>query len=335
MNAHYVASANEFPVPFKTAYGISKVQFSPDVTRRLIAVSTWDTFVKIFDVTNPGAPMDMRTYYHTKSVLCCTFVDAIKVVSGGLDEVVKVCDLESGRETVMGQHTDGVRCMEFCATMRVAVSGGWDNLMKLWDIRALMPVGAMECGDRVYALDVVDNRAVVGTKDRRVIVWDVRNMKAPLQTRESPLKFQTRSIKCFPSGEAFVLSSIEGRVAVEYFDQDVEVQKGKYAFKCHRVKEETGELIYPVNAVAFHPVHRTFATGGSDNIVNMWDPFNRKRLCQFRKFPSSIVSLSFSPDGGMLAIASTYMYEEERDPNPVPESSLTIRRMTELEVRPK
>lgn len=51
-----------------------------------------------------------------------------------------------------------------------------------------MPVGAMECQDKIYALDVVDNRAVVGTKDRRVLVWDVRNMKSPLQTRESPLK---------------------------------------------------------------------------------------------------------------------------------------------------
>jgi len=106
-----------------------------------------------------------------------------------------------------------------------------------------MPVGAMECGDKVYALDVVDNRAVVGTKDRRVLVWDVRSMKAPLQTRESPLKvlaekmniqtkniliqFQTRSIKCFPSGEAFILASIEGRVAVEYFETNPEIQKGK------------------------------------------------------------------------------------------------------------
>lgn len=51
-----------------------------------------------------------------------------------------------------------------------------------------MPVGAMECCDKIYALDVVDNRAVVGTKDRRVLVWDVRSMKIPLQTREAPLK---------------------------------------------------------------------------------------------------------------------------------------------------
>jgi len=236
----------------------------------------------------------------------------------------------------MGQHTDGVRCMEFCSTMRVAVSGGWDKLIKLWDIRALMPVGAMECSDKVYALDVIDNRAVVGTKDRRVAVWDVRNMKAPLQDRESPLKYQTRCIRCFPSGEAFVISSIEGRVAVEYFDTSAEVQRGKYAFKCHRVKDpDQGECIYPVNAIAFHPYYRTFATGGSDALVNMWDPFNRKRLCLFRKFPTTISSLSFSPDGDLLAIASTYMYEEEVDPVPVPESSLTIRKMMESDVKPK
>lgn len=50
----------------------------------------------------------------------------------------------------------------------------------------------------------------------------------------------------------YVLSSIEGRVAVEYFDPSLEVQKKKYAFKCHRVKTEGIEYIYPVNAISFH-----------------------------------------------------------------------------------
>lgn len=46
-----------------------------------------------------------------------------------------------------------------------------------------------------------------------------------------------------------MLSSIEGRVAVEYLDTDPEIQKKKYAFKCHRIKENDIEHIYPVNAV--------------------------------------------------------------------------------------
>lgn len=70
---------------------------------------------------------------------------------------------------------------------------------------------------------------------------------------------------------------------MEYLDPSPEVQKKKYAFKCHRVKEQGKEKIYPVNAIAFHNVHNTFATGGSDGIVNIWDGFNKKRLCQFHK----------------------------------------------------
>jgi hypothetical protein len=56
----------------------------------------------------------------------------------------------------------------------------------------------------------------------------------------------------------YVLSSIEGRVAVEYFDPSPEVQKTKYAFKCHRIKESGMELIYPVNAISFHNVYVYF-----------------------------------------------------------------------------
>lgn len=64
-----------------------------------------------------------------------------------------------------------------------------------------------------------------------------------------------------PGGQGYVLSSIEGRVAVEYLDPSPEVQKKKYAFKCHRLKESSMEQVYPVNAVSFHSVHNTFATG--------------------------------------------------------------------------
>lgn len=70
------------------------------------------------------------------------------------------------------------------------------------------------------------------------------------------------------------------------------------------------DTIYPINAVAFHPRYGTFATGGCDGFVNIWDPAKKKRLCQFHKYPTSISALAFSHDGGLLAIASSYTYEE-------------------------
>lgn len=55
-----------------------------------------------------------------------------------------------------------------------------------------------------------------------------------------------------------------------------------------------------------------------------------------RKFPSSITGLSFSPDGSMLAVSTTWMYEdEEMVNNTLFEPSITIRKVSELEVKPK
>ncbi len=137
----------------------------------------------------------------------------------------------------------------------------------------------------MYTLDTCDDKLVVGTADRQILIWNLRNMStSPEQIRESSLKYQTRCIRCFPNKQGFVLSSIEGRAAVEYFDMDPQVQRKKYAFKCHRIKENNTELIYPVNAIAFHTAHNTFATGGSDGMVNIWDGFNKKRLCQFHTY---------------------------------------------------
>lgn len=43
---------------------------------------------------------------------------------------------------------------------------------------------------------------------------------------------------------------------MEYIDPSQESQKRKFAFKCHRLKNETTgqDVIYPVNAIAFHPM---------------------------------------------------------------------------------
>lgn len=96
------------------------------------------------------------------------------------------------------------------------------------------------------------------------------------------------------------------------------------------------EHIYPVNAIAFHTVHGTFATGGSDGFVNVWDGRNKKRLCQFHKFPTSISSLAFSPDGSALAIAASFQHEYRLEQNQQPPADqIYIRHVTDQETKPK
>lgn len=38
-----------------------------------------------------------------------------------------------------------------------------------------------------------------------------------------------------------------------------------------------------MHAIAFHPDYGTFATGGGDGIINVWDGEQKKRLFQIAK----------------------------------------------------
>jgi hypothetical protein len=50
-------------------------------------------------------------------------------------------------------------------------------------------------------------------------------------------------------------------------------------------------------------VFGTFATGGCDGYVNIWDGAAKKRLFVLPKFPSSVAALSFNHDGSLLVRA--------------------------------
>ena len=164
-------------------------------------------------------------------------------------------------ESFVGYHDQTVRCVHMASAANMLITGSWDRTVRLWDPRGPSAISQHAQPERVYTLDTTGHILVVGTADRHVIIWDLRQMGQPQQQRESSLKYQTRSLRCFPDGQGYTLSSIEGRVAVEFLDHSPEAQKRKYAFKCHRVKEGDMEKIYPVNAVSFHSKYNTFATG--------------------------------------------------------------------------
>lgn len=54
---------------------------------------------------------------------------------------------------------------------------------------------------------------------------------------------------CFPDGQGFAVGSVEGRVAMEFFDLSEEAQARKFAFKCHRRPENGKDVVYPVNTI--------------------------------------------------------------------------------------
>lgn len=89
------------------------------------------------------------------------------------------------------------------AATRLLISGGWDSQFKVYDTRLSNPVvDSIPVPDRVYAMDLSpEGRLVVAMAQRHIHVYDMKKLAVPLQKRESSLKYQTRTIRCAPSGE--------------------------------------------------------------------------------------------------------------------------------------
>lgn len=311
---------------------ISSVKFAPK-SNQFLLVGSWDCTLRLYDVVSDS----LKSTFTLKSpILDIDFQDVNHYYSGGLDNELTMFDANSTNGIVLGQHENAIRCVEYCPLINGIMTGSWDASMRLWDSRSPKCCGIFHTGNKIYAMSVIDEKIVTGTAGRKILISDLRNMSGFMEKRESGLKYQTRAIRCFPNRQGFAVSSIEGRVAFEYFDPNPEIQRKKYAFKCHRNKSTVGsEIIYPVNAISFHNVYNTFATGGSDGLVNVWDGYNKKRLCQFFPYKTPVSSLCFSYDGEVIAIACSYMYEYEIAPNAIPNNTIYIRKISDQEVKPK
>ncbi|KAK9237082.1 WD40-repeat-containing domain protein [Lipomyces kononenkoae] len=283
---------------------ISSVRFNPSERyNSFLLASSWDATLSLYDASVENGKLLTRADGVAPLLDCCWHADGRSAFIGGLEGRVRMVDLESGQCDALGDHGEAVKSVLFHKQSGLVVSGSWDRTVQLHDCRSGDRVNISPQPHKVFSMDMTDNLLVVGMAGRAVHIYDIRHMGEPFQRRESSLKYMTRAVKCIPTGEGYASSSIEGRIAVDFFDASHDVQAKKYAFKCHRAAENDVDAVYSVNALAFHPLYGTFVSGGSDSLVCFWDYKARKRLRQYPRYPGPIQALEIDCTGSALAIS--------------------------------
>ena len=264
-------------------------------------------------------------------------------------------------------------CGLSCTALNIVSTTTYDNVRRLIDIAILISASwdqtlhfhntadptvaplIVTLPGKPHAMAASPSKVVVAMTARLVHIFDLPTVAShfgssangsgaadikPWQQRESSLKFLTRAVSCMPNDAGYATSSIEGRVAVEWFEDSAESQARKYAFKCHRQaapeEEGGGDIVYPVNALAFHPKYGTFASGGGDGTVALWDAEAKRRMKQYQKFSNSVASLAFSKNGKYLAIGVCPGFETgQEDYTGEGQTKVFIRELGETEAKGK
>ncbi|KAG5927667.1 hypothetical protein E4U42_001949 [Claviceps africana] len=345
-----MAPATQFELSPPPGDAVSALAFAPTDSSKLL-VSSWDKNVYCYKVAGSDAQGTLiNTFEHRAPVLdVCFGANDDEAFTAGIDWTVSRLNLATGEKTTLSKHAAPARCVVYSKAHNILVSASWDSTISLHNLSS--PTSApirISLPAKPHAVSASPTKVVVAMTGRIIHIYDLESIAQlfasggtelkPWQQRESSLRYLTRAVACMPNDAGYATSSIEGRVAVEWFEDTAESQARKYAFKCHRqpAPDGDGDVVYPVNALAFHPVHGTFASGGGDGTVALWDAEAKRRLKQYQKFPNSVASLAFSSDGKYLAIGVCPGFETgQQDYSGAGATAVLIRELGENEAKGK
>lgn len=293
---------------------VSCLAFSPScLPQDFLIAGSWDSNVRCWEVQQNGQTIPKAQQTHQGPVLDVAWSDdGSKVFTASCDKTVKMWDLNSNQMIQVAQHDAPVKTVHWIKNPNYScvMTGSWDKTLKFWDTRSSSPLMTINLPERCYCADVVYPMAIVGTASRGLIVYQLETQPQEYKRIESPLKYQHRCVSIFldkkgsPTG--FALGSVEGRVAIHYVSP--QNPKDNFTFKCHRSNGTNNgyQDIFAVNDIAFHPIHGTLSTVGSDGRFSFWDKDARTKLKTSEQMEQPITCCTFNARGQIFAYAVSY-----------------------------
>jgi serine/threonine protein kinase len=221
---------------------------------------------------------------HISHVRSVAFLpDGRRAVSGGIDRMLQLWDLETGRLLHQFRHGAGLVCVALTPDGRYALSAGEDAVIRVWDLEARIEARPLKGHEATIETLVMsrDGRFVLtGSDDKTMRLWNFAT-RAEKKCLRGQSNF-TRTVAFVADGGRAVTGGNDGTVRLWDLETGDEL---------HRYKGIEGVI----HCAAVSPDGRRIVAGGMDKTIRVWD-LESGELLRSIPLPAPITWLAFSPD---------------------------------------
>jgi len=182
-------------------------------------------------------------------------------------------------------HTDWVEAVAVTPDGKHAISGSWDNTLRVWDIESGEEMQTLEGHtSSVYAIAVTPDgkHAISGSSDTILRVWDIEKGEE-MQTLEGHTD-SVRAVAVTQDGKHVVSGSWDNTLRVWDIEKGEEMQT---------LEGHTNS----VNAVAVTPDGKHAISGSDDNTLRVWDIESGEEKQTLEGHTSLVIAVAVTPDG--------------------------------------
>ena len=285
---------------------IYSVAFSPD--GKLLASGGLDSIIRLWDVSSYELVTSLTA--HTDQIYSVSFSpDGRLLASGSIDGTFKLWDVSSYElVTSIAAHKGGLYPAVFSPDGKLLASGGLDDyLIKLWDVSSgeLVSTFSGHSGTIASAVFSPDGRLLAsGSSDGTVKLWDISRGEpiATLMHYEPASGFFSVS---FSPDSKRLASGVKSLYPIKLWDvatgKSIATLSGSapVSFSSNGRLLASRSLVQKDRIILRGSIFESTRVWGG-NRVKLWDASSGKLVANLPQVAGT-VSMSFSPDGNLLA----------------------------------